>query len=283
MRAFLERSGLPAEGLAEAGTELLVLRRGREVVATAAVQVRGPVAYLRSLAVHPTLRRLGVATALVRLSQERARAEGAQTVFVLTVTETAAGFFRRLGYTSAAREELTAVFPETAGICPTTAQCLALSLGSAAVRLRKATLADVPSIQRLINGYAEQGLMLPRALSTLYEQLRDFTVAERSGEVLGAGALHVVWDDLAEVRSLAVAPAETGRGIGRRIVARLAAEAAGMGARRVFALTYQPGFFLRCGFSEVDKRELPHKVWRDCMDCVKFPDCDETAVELRVP
>lgn len=143
---------------------------------------------------------------------------------------------------------------------------------------RKARIGDVATIQRLINSYAEKGLMLPRPLVSLYEGLRDFTVAEVEGELVGAGALHIAWEDLAEVRGLAVVPGYERRGIGRGLVQVLLDEARSLGIARVFALTYQPGFFEKCGFAVVDKEALPHKVWNECIHCPKFPSCDEVAM-----
>lgn len=143
---------------------------------------------------------------------------------------------------------------------------------------RKATFADVEAIHRVVNDYAEKGLMLARARNVLYETLRDFIVAEDGGQIVGVGALHIVWDGLAEVRALAVVPAVTKSGVGRNIVERLIEEAKGLGAKTVFALTYQPGFFAKIGFSEVPKETLSHKVWKECINCAKFPNCDEIAV-----
>lgn len=143
---------------------------------------------------------------------------------------------------------------------------------------RKARIGDVPRMQQLINVNAEKGLMLPRPLAMLYEGLRDFVVAEEDGEIVALGALHIVWKDLAEVRALAVAPGRERRGYGRGIVNRLLEEARELGIGQVFALTYQPGFFEKCGFTVVDKNTLPHKVWGECINCPKFPNCDEVAV-----
>lgn len=143
---------------------------------------------------------------------------------------------------------------------------------------RKARISDVSTIQRLINSYAEKGLMLPRSLVSLYEGLRDFTVADLDGELIGAGALHIVWEDLAEVRGLAVVPGHELKGIGSGLVKVLLDEARSLGIARVFALTYQPGFFKKCGFVVVDKEALPHKVWNECIHCPKFPSCDEVAM-----
>lgn len=144
--------------------------------------------------------------------------------------------------------------------------------------IRKATLADVKAMQSLINQYADSGQMLPRALNELYEQLRDFHVYEEDGSLVGVCALHVSWDGLAEIRSLAVRKERMKRGIGAELVRHCLAEAAELQVKRVFALTYQDGFFRRLGFADVDKKELPHKIWTDCLNCVKFPNCDETAL-----
>jgi len=149
--------------------------------------------------------------------------------------------------------------------------------------IRKARIADVKNIQPLINQYADQGQMLPRSLNELYENLRDFSVYEKDGAIRGACALHVSWDGLAEVRSLAVAPGSARGGIGSALVRHCLEEAASLGAERVFVLTYQVGFFQKLGFGPVDKKELPHKIWTDCLNCVKFPNCDETAMLINLP
>jgi amino-acid N-acetyltransferase len=121
--------------------------------------------------------------------------------------------------------------------------------------------------------------MLPRSLSSIYENLRDYFVCENEeGEVIGSAAIHIMWEDLAEVRSLAVREGQMGRGIGTKLVEACISEAIVLGITRVFALTYRPDFFRRLGFREVDKSELPHKIWSDCLKCAKFPDCDEVAL-----
>ncbi len=145
---------------------------------------------------------------------------------------------------------------------------------------RKAKLKDAESIQFLINEYAKRGLMLPRSINSIYENIRDFWVYEEERKVLGTCALTVFWDDLAEIRSLAVSPSETGRGIGSTLVKKALEEASELGVKRVFTLTYQVEFFKKLGFYEIDKNTLPHKIWRDCINCVKFPNCDETAMEV---
>ena len=146
--------------------------------------------------------------------------------------------------------------------------------------IRKAQINDVKEIQKLLMKYASQGEMLSRSLSELYESLRDFFVYEDDGTLLGTAALHVVWDDLAEVRSVAVAEEAGRKGIGSQLVLACINEARKIGLKRIFCLTYKPDFFAKFGFRLVDKSELPHKVWSDCIKCVKFPDCDENAMIL---
>jgi amino-acid N-acetyltransferase len=153
--------------------------------------------------------------------------------------------------------------------------------------IRRATLADVEEMHALINRFAAQGLMLPKARSTLYQNIRDFYVAEVTqdgrGTLAGCGALHVIWVDLGEIRSLAVAEPYQKNGVGRRIARALLREADALQLPRVFALTYQKPFFERLGFVEVDKASMPQKVWGECMDCPKFPNCDEVAVIKDAP
>jgi len=146
--------------------------------------------------------------------------------------------------------------------------------------LRKAKISDVKDIQKLLTNYASRGEMLSRSLSELYDAIRDFYIWEDDGRVVGASALHIVWEDLAEVRSVAVAEDAGRRGIGSKVVGACLEEAREIGLKRVFCLTYKPDFFAKFGFRVVDKSELPHKVWGDCIKCVKFPDCDEIAMIL---
>lgn len=143
---------------------------------------------------------------------------------------------------------------------------------------RKPTFKDVEAIHKLVNDYAETGLMLARSRNVLYETLRDMIIAEEDGLVVGVGALHLVWDELAEVRALAVAPQVVRKGVGATIVARLTEEAKALGVKTLFALTYQPEFFAKQGFVEANKDKLPHKVWKECINCPKFPNCDEIAM-----
>ena len=145
---------------------------------------------------------------------------------------------------------------------------------------RKATFNDIESIFSLVNDYASDGIMLARSRNTLFETLRDMVVAvdEETKEVVGVGGLHVVWDRMAEVRTMAISPAHTRRGIGAEIVKRLLEEGRALGVTMFFTLTYKPGFFQTLGFHTVTKETLPPKVWKDCIDCPKFPNCDEIAL-----
>jgi amino-acid N-acetyltransferase len=150
--------------------------------------------------------------------------------------------------------------------------------------IRKATMKDVKPIQKLLEPYAQKGLLLPRSLSELYGYLRDYYVyiPQDEDEPHGVCALHLCWEDLAEIKSLAVDEAYTCKGIGSQLVEACLSEAITLGLYRIFALTYRVNFFKRIGFKEVDKSLLPHKIWSDCLKCSKFPECDEVAVLLEV-
>jgi amino-acid N-acetyltransferase len=149
--------------------------------------------------------------------------------------------------------------------------------------LRKAQINDVKEIQKLLMHYANKGDMLSRSLSELYEALRDFYIVEEEGRIVGVAALHIVWEDLAEIRSVAVSEGTGRKGIGTEVVNACIAEAKLLGLKRLFCLTYKPDFFGRFGFQIVDKSQLPHKVWGDCIKCAKFPDCDEIAMIMDLP
>src|SRR5512143_4032735 len=141
--------------------------------------------------------------------------------------------------------------------------------------IRKAKLDDIKEIQRLLKVYAPRGGILPRSLSELYDHLRDFFIFIRNRKVVGICALHICWEDLAEIRSLAVEEEDQSKGIGATLVKACLKESKGLGVKKVFALTYQAEFFEKLGFKKVDKTALPHKIWTDCLKCIKFPDCDE--------
>jgi amino-acid N-acetyltransferase len=143
---------------------------------------------------------------------------------------------------------------------------------------RKARIADVEKMMLLINNNAEQGLMLPRSRNMLYENIREFLLAEDAQQIVGVASLHILWSDLAEIRALAVADGYKRKGIGSKIVKNLEEEAKELGCSRVFALTYQPEFFKYCGYAEISKEQMPQKVWSECINCIKFPNCDEIAV-----
>lgn len=148
--------------------------------------------------------------------------------------------------------------------------------------IQKARISHVPAIQKILGDYAAQGKLLARPLSELYTNLRDLTVAvdEETGEVMGCCGLHIVWEDLAEIRSLAVTNLHQGRGLGRRLVEVCIAEARALGIARLFALTYETAFFAHLGFRVVDKNVFPQKIWVDCLQCPKFPNCDEVALVM---
>ena len=133
-------------------------------------------------------------------------------------------------------------------------------------------------MQELINYFADKGEMLARSLSEMYENIRDYFVVRQGEQVLACAALHVKWSDLAEVKSLAVAEEKQKQGFGDQLVAVCLNEAKELGIPTIFCLTYKPAFFKKCGFSQVDKAELPHKVWGECYRCPKFPNCDEVAL-----
>lgn len=145
-------------------------------------------------------------------------------------------------------------------------------------KIRKAKIKDIKQIQSLINYFAGQNLMLPRSLNELYENLRDFWVCEEDSKITGCCALHVSWDDLAEIKSLAVAEKRQKKGVGARFVAACINEAKEIGAKKVFVLTYKPQYFKRFGFKKVEHAGLPHKIWAECINCPKFPNCQETAM-----
>jgi len=147
--------------------------------------------------------------------------------------------------------------------------------------VRKAAMRDIPMLLNLINGYAAQGIMLPRTEFELSENMRDFAIAFLGEKLVGCGALHFYSPVVGEIRSLAVAPEVKTKGIGRSIVRFLVEEAMEYSLGAVFAFTYVPGFFGRVGFTEVERGVLPLKAWKDCLRCPKFQSCDEIAV-LRV-
>lgn len=146
------------------------------------------------------------------------------------------------------------------------------------MKVEKARIGDVQRIHGLVNSFADKGEMLPRALSEIYENLRDFFVIRDKNQVIGCVALHISWADLAEIKSLAVSGDKQSQGLGSLLVEACIGEAKELGIPTVFCLTYKPAFFERHRFRLVDKMELPRKVWSECYRCPKFPDCDEAAL-----
>ena len=150
--------------------------------------------------------------------------------------------------------------------------------------IRKATIKDIKAIHELLQQYGRKSELLPRPLSELYDHVRDFTVYvnDKDAGVLGCCALQFCWDDLAEIRSLAVHPEHLGKRVGSKLVEHVLLEAKSFKMQKVFALTYRPDFFKRFGFQQIDRSELPIKIWADCIMCIKFPDCNEIAMMKKI-
>ncbi|MFV0348977.1 MAG: N-acetyltransferase [Halodesulfovibrio sp.] len=150
--------------------------------------------------------------------------------------------------------------------------------------IRKARMQDVKAVHKLLMECSGQGLLLPRPLNQLYGHLREFFVVDPDdgSPVVGCCALAITWDNLAEVRSLAVDERMRGAGFGRKLVEACLSEAVTLGIYKVFTLTYQDNFFRKMGFVEVTKDILPQKVWADCINCPKFPECDEIAMQIEL-
>ncbi len=146
--------------------------------------------------------------------------------------------------------------------------------------IRKAQTKDVKAIHSLLQHYGSRGQLLSRPLTQLYDHLRDFLVYidDSEGNMLGCCALQITWEDMAEIRSLAVHPEHQKKKIGAKLVEAALADARSFNLSKVFTLTYQPEFFKKFGFVQIPMTELPLKIWGDCLSCVKFPDCDEIAL-----
>jgi len=146
------------------------------------------------------------------------------------------------------------------------------------MNVEKARIGDAKQIQEVVNSFADKGDMLARALSEIYENLRDFSVIRDNNRVAACVALHISWSDLAEIRALAVSEGKHDQGLGALLVESCLNEAKELGIPTVFCLTSRPAFFEKHGFRQVDKMELPRKIWSECYRCPKFPDCDEVAL-----
>jgi amino-acid N-acetyltransferase len=146
--------------------------------------------------------------------------------------------------------------------------------------IRKATIDDIKTIHAMLKYHGEKGELLARPLSKLYDHVRDFSVYvdPETHRIAGCCALQFCWEDLAEIRSLAVSDASQGRRIGSQLMETAFEEARRFRIKKLFTLTYKPDFFKKFGFITIDRAELPLKIWADCIHCVKFPDCDETAM-----
>ncbi len=145
--------------------------------------------------------------------------------------------------------------------------------------IRKATIKDTQQIQILINFYAAKNKMISRSLNEIYENIRDFWVFEKKNKIIGCCGLHVIgWDNLGEIKSLAVDKKTQKKGIGKKLIESCLREAKELKIRKIFALTYIPDFFKRIGFKRIAKSKLPHKIWAECCKCPKFPGCQEDAL-----
>jgi amino-acid N-acetyltransferase len=151
--------------------------------------------------------------------------------------------------------------------------------------LRKARVDDVKTIHRMINLSSSKGEMLPRSLMDIYHSMRDFFVYydETASEITGICAMNIIWENLAEIRSLYVDERYREKGIGKQLVEACISEAITLGLFKVFTLTYKKEFFAKLGFKEIDKTLLPEKIWSDCFHCPKYPDyCDEAAMMIEL-
>jgi amino-acid N-acetyltransferase len=145
--------------------------------------------------------------------------------------------------------------------------------------INKAKIENAKGIQKLITFYAEKDFMLPRSLNEIYENIRDYWIWQENDKILGCAAMHVVgWNDLGEIKSLAVDAEYHKKGIGKKLITSCLEEAKNLGIKKVFVLTFIPDFFKKLEFVEIDKKEFPHKIWAECCNCPKFPDCKEVAL-----
>lgn len=150
------------------------------------------------------------------------------------------------------------------------------------IKIRKAKVSDVEVIFQLISMYAKKGILLPRTRESLYENIQVIFVATMDDQIVGTASLHILGKDLAEIRSLVVADEANGKGIGKLLVQKIVEEMQKLEIRRLISLTYQVKFFEKCGFRIIEKEEMPQKVWKDCINCDKFPHCDEIAMAIDV-
>ena len=150
------------------------------------------------------------------------------------------------------------------------------------IKVEKAKISEVPGIHKLVNNFAGRGEMLARPLSEIYENIRDFVVVRKGKRIIGCAALHVMWSDLAEIKSVAVDETFQRQGFGKKLVTACLKDAEELGITTVFCLTYKPKFFEKFGLKEAEKMSLPQKIWTECYRCSKFPNCDETAMTIQI-
>jgi amino-acid N-acetyltransferase len=150
------------------------------------------------------------------------------------------------------------------------------------LKVEKAKISEVPRIHKLVNTFAGRGEMLARPLSEIYENIRDFVVVRQGKHIIGCAALHVMWSDLAEIKSVAVEEEMQRQGVGSKLVTACLKDAEELGIGTIFCLTYKPQFFEKLGLKEVEKMSLPQKIWTECYRCSKFPNCDETAMTIQI-
>lgn len=143
------------------------------------------------------------------------------------------------------------------------------------MKIRSAKVSDVKQIHKLVEFFADNKEMLHRSLNSIYENIQEYVVAEQEGQIIGCGALHVSWDDLAEVKALAVDKNHLRQGIGTKIVNTLEKNALKLGIFTTFALSFKPAFFEKLGYEVISKEVLPQKIWSECINCHLFPDCGE--------
>lgn len=149
------------------------------------------------------------------------------------------------------------------------------------MKIRPAKVTDVKEIHKIVEFYADRKEMLHRSLNAIYENIQEYVVVENEeGKVIACGALHVAWEDLAEIKALAVSEKYKGQGIGRKIVQKLQKNAEELGVHKVFALSFKPDFFIKLGYKVIPKETLPHKIWSECINCHLFPDCGEVPLLL---
>ena len=146
------------------------------------------------------------------------------------------------------------------------------------MRLRQANVLDAKNIYNILKFYSDKGLLLLRTMSNIYDNIRDFKILEKDSEIVGIAALHVCWEDLGEIRSICVKEKFLKKGFGKILSDACIEDAKNLKLRKIFVLTYQVEFFKKQGFSIIDKKILPHKVWAECVNCSKFPNCDEVAM-----